>query len=42
LCIPFLNQLINHLKQRQHKNLIFLSLFIYSFFFELYLDSMYQ
>lgn len=32
LCIPFLNQLINHLKQRQHKNLIFLSLFIYSFF----------
>lgn len=32
LCIPFLNIFVNHLTQKQHKHLIFLSLFIYSFF----------
>ena len=32
LCIPFLNILVNHLTQNQHKYLIFLCLFIYSFY----------
>ena len=32
LCIPFLNIIIQHLTQKQHKYLIFFCLFIYSFF----------
>ena len=32
LCMPFLNIFVNHLTQKQHKYLILLCLFIYSFF----------